>query len=68
MLAVLTSLLILNGCDNTDTAERAGEQVDQAAQTLRERSDPVINDAPAPAEESGRTLDDAGERPGITTE
>lgn len=68
VLAVLTSLLILNGCDNTGTAERAGEQVDQAAQTLKERSDPVMNDAPAPAEESERTLDDAGERPGTTTE
>jgi len=68
VLAVLTSLLILNGCDNAGTAKRAGEQVDQAAQTLRESSDPVINDAPAPAEESGRTLDDAGGRPGRTTE
>ncbi len=58
VLAVLTSLLILNGCDNAGTAERAGEQVDQAAQTLKDGAKPPVDTA---AEESGRAPDDAGE-------
>ncbi|OJW42234.1 MAG: hypothetical protein BGO60_13780 [Thiobacillus sp. 65-1059] len=59
VLAVLTSLLILNGCDNAGTAERAGEQVDQAAQALKDGAEPRVD---AAAEESGRAPDDAGGR------
>jgi len=62
VLALLTSLLILNGCDNAGTAKRAGEQVDQAAQTLKEGVEPLVDAAARPAQESGRTPDDAGER------
>jgi hypothetical protein len=36
VLATLTSLLILNGCDNQGPAERAGEQVGRSVQDMKE--------------------------------
>ncbi|MDP3584016.1 MAG: hypothetical protein Q8R61_02750 [Thiobacillus sp.] len=56
VLALLTSLLIMQGCDDKGPAERAGEDVDRAMQDLR--------NAPGPAEEAGRALDDARETTG----
>lgn len=40
VLGVLTSLLILNGCDNQDSAERASEQIKQ-----RMKDQPLYDDA-----------------------
>lgn len=50
VLALLTSLLALNGCDRKGPAEQAGEQVDQAMQGMKE--------------EAGRTVDEAREQAG----
>ena len=45
VLAVLTTLLLLNGCDNTTTAEQqATEPVDQTAQAPSDR--PFYDEAP----------------------
>lgn len=56
VLALLTSLLIMQGCDNKGPAERAGEDIDRALQDQR--------NAPGPAEEAGHALDDARETTG----
>lgn len=56
VLALLTSLLILQGCDNKGPAERAGEDIDRALQGQR--------NAAGPAQEAGRALDDARETTG----
>ncbi len=67
VLAVLTSLLILNGCDRKGPAEQAGEQVDQAVQDMKEEAGKLVDDAsapPGPAQEAGRALDDAREKAG----
>jgi hypothetical protein len=46
VLAVLTTLLILNGCDRDTTAERSGdEQVEQTAQAPSEQ--PMYDESPA---------------------
>jgi hypothetical protein len=45
VLAVLTSLLILNGCDKQTAAEQASEQVGQAAQ---EPPEPLYDNTTAP--------------------
>lgn len=36
VLALLTSLLALNACDNTGPTEQAGEQLDQAVKEMKE--------------------------------
>lgn len=51
VLASLTSLLILNGCDKQTTAEQASEQVGQAVEDMKPQ--PLYQDAaplPTPAE------------------
>jgi hypothetical protein len=60
VLALLTSLLIMQGCDNKGPAERAGEDVDRALQDLRT--------AHRPAQEAGRALDDTREATGENIE
>ncbi len=67
VLALLTSLLILNGCDNKGPAEQAGEQVDQAVQDMKQEAGSLLDDTtakPGPAEEAGRTLDETREQAG----
>ena len=62
VLALLTSLLILNGCDSKGPAEKAGEQVDQAMKDLKEDAGKRIDDVtaePGPAQAAGRSLDEA---------
>jgi hypothetical protein len=72
VLALLTSLLILNGCDNKGPAEQAEMQVDQAAKDMKEETRALNNDgtaaSPGPAEEAGRTLDEAREQAGEKVE
>jgi hypothetical protein len=61
VLAVLTTLLILNGCDKKSPAERAGEQVDQAAREMKEKTGPLYDNAtarPEPAQEAGQASED----------
>src|SRR5512139_587397 len=63
VLAVLTSLLILNGCEKQGAAEQASEQVGQAAQ------EPTPHDtSPAPAEAAAPATGGASEQaaPGKT--
>lgn len=48
VLAVLTSLLILNGCDQQTAAEQASEQVGQAGQ--EPPAEPLYDNLPAPAD------------------
>lgn len=55
VLAVLTSLLILNGCDKQGAAEQASEQVGQAAQ------EPPHDTPTAPAEAAAPAAGDASE-------
>ncbi|OHE59751.1 MAG: hypothetical protein A2X71_06295 [Thiobacillus sp. GWE1_62_9] len=67
MLALLTSLLILNGCDSKGPAEKAGEQVDQAMQEMKEEAGELVDDVttePGPAQEAGRSLDEARDQAG----
>lgn len=66
VLAVLTSLLILNGCDNQRAAEEASEQVGQAVQEPQPLYDDSLTapaDAAAPAAEGtdGAAVEGAGE-------
>ncbi|MBU1394637.1 MAG: hypothetical protein KKE84_00650 [Gammaproteobacteria bacterium] len=65
VLAVLTSLLVLNGCDNQDSAEQASEQVEQQ---MKDR--PLYDDAASrPMPEAGApAADEAPAQPGETTE
>ncbi|MFP5505576.1 MAG: hypothetical protein ACLGH6_05215 [Gammaproteobacteria bacterium] len=56
ILALLASLLILNGCDRQGPAEEAGAQIDEAVQDMKDAVDP-----PGPAQEAGRAIDDARE-------
>lgn len=67
VLAVLTSLLILNGCDNQGPAERAGERVDRSVQDIKEEANALFDDPaaqPGPAQEAGKALDEAREQTG----
>lgn len=72
VLAVLTTLLILNGCDTQTAAEQASEQVGQAAQgtTDPQLFDDTAPEAAAPAAESpdapaaGEALPPDAESPG----
>ncbi|MFP5404421.1 MAG: hypothetical protein ACLGG2_06990 [Gammaproteobacteria bacterium] len=56
ILALLTTLLILNGCDRQGPAERAGAQVDEAVQEMKE----AVAE-PGPAQQAGQALDEARE-------
>jgi hypothetical protein len=67
VLAVLTSLLILNGCDKQGPAERAGEQMDRSVQDAKEESNTRFDEPTTqsgPAQEAGKALDDAREQTG----
>jgi hypothetical protein len=74
VLAVLTSMLILNGCDKQTAAEQASEQVGKAAQEqpLFDEAAPQLapGEAAAPAAESmgeptqPGTSEPAAEKPG----
>jgi hypothetical protein len=76
VLAVLTSLLILNGCDRQTAAEQASEQVGQVAQeppeplydNLTPPADAAAPAAPAtaepPAAAMGEPATEAGGQPG----
>lgn len=62
VLAVLTTLLLLNGCDNKGPAEQAGAQVDQAAQDMKANGTAEDNATQAgPAQEAGETIEHVGE-------
>jgi hypothetical protein len=59
VLAVLTSVLILNGCDKQGAAEQASEQIGKAAQ-----EQPLFDEAapqPAPAEAAAPAAESMGE-------
>ncbi|MGE5319022.1 MAG: hypothetical protein ACM3KD_02460 [Hyphomicrobiaceae bacterium] len=61
VLALLTSLLALNGCDKTGPTQQAGEQVDQTLkQKPEEAAPPPMNEA-APAQ--GATPGQASDTP-----
>lgn len=67
VLAVLASLLILNGCDQKGPAERAGEQMDRSVQDMKADANALFDSPspnPGPAEEAGRALDEAREQTG----
>jgi hypothetical protein len=67
VLAVLTSLLILNGCDNQGPAERAGEQVDRSVQDIKEEANALFDDPaapPRPPPEAGKAGAEAREQTG----
>ena len=61
VLAVLTTLLIVNGCDKQATAEQASEQVGQAVQ--EPQGQPPVNDATAqaPGEAAAPATEGTGE-------
>ena len=64
VLALLTSLLIVSGCDSKGPTEKAGEQVGKARE---EEAGKRIDEAPAepgPPQEAGRGLDEAREQTG----
>ncbi|HEY9097795.1 MAG TPA: hypothetical protein VIN38_02895 [Thiobacillus sp.] len=74
VLAVLTTLLMLNGCDKQGPAEQAGSQVDQTVKDMDlpppsagNPSDHTINQ-PGPAQEAGKALDEAREKMGEKVE
>lgn len=71
VLALLTSLLTLAGCESKGPAERAGEQVGQAAQDIKENagaSKDNVAPSPGPAEEAGRAGDQAPQQAGQKAE
>lgn len=61
VLAVLTTLLIVSGCDKQATAEQASEQVGQAVQEPQEQ--PMVENPSAqlPAEGAAPAMEGAGE-------
>jgi hypothetical protein len=64
VLAVLTSMLILSGCDSKNPAEQANEQIDQAAQEMKKEAGPLYDKAtvaPDPTQEPVGTQDAANE-------
>ena len=64
VLAVLTSMLILNGCDSKNPAEQANEQIDQAAQEMKKEAGPLYDNAtvaPDPTQEPVGAQDEANE-------
>ncbi|MBT9567532.1 MAG: hypothetical protein IV085_04465 [Thiobacillus sp.] len=80
VLAVMTSVLVLSGCDNKKTAEQAGTEADKAVQTVPENApapsagypaDPPMTTPGAtdpamnpPAQAPGSTMDTPAENPG----
>ncbi len=66
-LAMLTTVLLLNGCENKGAAEQAGAQGDEAARSMKDPVD-AINQIPppqaGPVDEMGRSPDEAVEYPG----
>ncbi|MBN8759992.1 MAG: hypothetical protein J0I94_06145 [Thiobacillus sp.] len=67
VLAVLTSLLLLNGCDRQGPAEAAGERIDQAVEDTQDKATELYNGVvgePGPAERAGEAVDDAREAAG----
>jgi len=56
ILALLASLLILNGCERQGPAEEAGARVDEAVQDMRD----AVSE-PGPAQEAGQAIDEARE-------
>lgn len=52
VLALLTTLLTLGGCDNTGPAEQAGEQVDQATREMQKETARPMMDEAAPAQDA----------------
>ena len=66
-LAILTTFLLLNGCDNKGAAELASAQVEEASRGMKDSVDAKNQVAPpqaGPVEERGRTLDEPVEYPG----
>jgi cytoskeletal protein RodZ len=64
VLAVLTSLLILNGCDRQRAAEQASEQIGQAVQ---EPPEPLYDSSSAPADAAAPASEDgAATAPGVS--
>jgi hypothetical protein len=61
VLAVLTSLLILSGCDQQTAAEHASEQVGQAAQ--EPPAEPLYDKLTAPADAAAPTAPGTDEAP-----
>lgn len=59
VLAVLTSLLVLNGCDSKETAALPDEQIGQSAAD----DQPAYNDAPMDSVEAGAPGADASAQP-----
>lgn len=59
VLAVLTSLLVLNGCDTQETAALPGDQVEQSAAD----DQPLYNDAPMDSVEAGAPAGDTSAQP-----
>ncbi len=70
VLTLLTSLLALNGCDNTAPVEQASKQVDQAAREMqKEEARPAMSEGSPSAdtaEQAAPTQDAPGEQPGAT--
>lgn len=58
VLAVLTSLLVLNGCDTQETAALPGDQFEQSAD-----AQPAYNEAPMDSVEAGAPAGDMGVQP-----
>lgn len=66
-LAILTTFLLLNGCEKKGVAEQAGAQVDEAARSNKDPVDAINQAAPpqaGPVDEMGRSLDESVEHPG----
>lgn len=76
VLALMTSLLLLSGCNNKGPAEQAGSEVDKAVQDMQENMpapsagipepNPVENslNQAGPAQEAGQAIDEARENAG----
>ena len=66
-LAILTTFLLLNGCDHKGAAEQASAQVEEASRGMKNSADALNQVAPPQAErleERGRALDEPVNHPG----
>lgn len=67
VLGVLTSLMILSGCDKQGPAEQAGEQMDRSGQEMKTEANAQFDEPtakPGPAQEAGQAMDEARKQTG----
>lgn len=60
--AALLSLFALSACEQKGPAERAGEQIDQAAESMGDKIENATDSAGKTVEEAGDKIEDATDK------